>query len=123
MVHLNRVIFDMKNQNSLISLAYIKVSDNPLYVFCHYILYILLKEPTHELRADILKERLLAKFGLNMPQQLINNCIRLLEQRAEVVRLPHGGGYRISETDFDLVVSRVFRKLVCSHWEKEVSRQ
>lgn len=102
MVHLNRVIFDMKNQNSLISLAYIKVSDNPLYVFCHYILYILLKEPTHELRADILKERLLAKFGLNMPQQLINNCIRLLEQRTEVVRLPHGGGYRISETDFDL---------------------
>lgn len=79
-----------------------KGSNNPLHIFCHYILYILLQEPTHELRADILKERLLAKFGLNMPQQLINNCIRLLEQRAEVMRLPHGAGYRISQTDFDL---------------------
>jgi len=98
----NRVIFDMKNQNSLISLAYIKVSDNPLHVFCHYILYVLLKEPTQELRADILKDRLFSKFGLNIPQQLINNCIRILERRGEVVRLPHGAGYRISETNFDI---------------------
>lgn len=104
MIHLNRVIFDMKNQNSLISLAYIKISDNPLHVFCHYILYVLLKEPAKELRADILKDRLFAKFGLNMPQQLINNCVRLLEQRGEVVRLPHGAGYRVSETNFDLDV-------------------
>ena len=34
----------MKNQNSLISLAYIKVSDNPLRVFCNYILYLLMKD-------------------------------------------------------------------------------
>ena len=42
------VIFDMKNQNSLISLAYIKVSENPLRVFCNYILYSLIKEPGKE---------------------------------------------------------------------------
>lgn len=102
MIYLNRVIFDMKNQNSLISLAYIKVNDNPLHIFCHYILYVLLKEPTQELRADVLKDKLFAKFGLNMPQQLINNCIRLLEQRGEVVRLSHGAGYRVSKTNFDL---------------------
>ena len=55
----------MKNQNSLISLAYIKVSDNPLHIFCHYILYILLQEPTHELRTDILKERL-SEISINI---------------------------------------------------------
>ena len=79
MVYLNGVIFDMKNQNSLISLAYIKVSDNPLRVFCNYILYLLMKEPGKELRADILKDKLLQEFGLSMPQQLINNCVRILE--------------------------------------------
>lgn len=56
---MNRVIFDMKNQNSLISLAYIKVSDNPLRVFCNYILYLLMKEPGHAMRADLLKDQLL----------------------------------------------------------------
>lgn len=92
----------MKNQNSLISLAYIKVSDNPLRVFCNYILYLLMKEPEKELRADVLKDRLLQEFGLSMPQQLINNCIRVLEKQGEVTRLAHGAGYRIGDTSFDI---------------------
>lgn len=96
------VIFDMKNQNSLISLAYIKVSDNPLRVFCNYILYLLIKEPEKQLRADVLKDMLLQKFGLSMPQQLINNCIRILEKQGEVIRLAHGAGYRIGDTNFDI---------------------
>ena len=65
----------MKNQNSLISLAYIKVSDNPLRVFCNYILFLLMKEPKKELRADILKEKLLLfntslkkDFGIAAPK-------------------------------------------------------
>ena len=99
---MDRVIFDMKNQNSLISLAYIKVSDNPLRVFCNYILYLLMKEPEKELRADVLKDRLLQEFGLSMPQQLINNCIRVLEKQGEVTRLAHGAGYRIGDTSFDI---------------------
>ena len=92
----------MKNQNSLISLSYIKINDNPLRVFCHYILYLLLKEPSQKLRADILKDRLSDTFGLSMPQQLINNCIRILEKNGEVIHLPQGAGYEISETDFDI---------------------
>jgi len=92
----------MKNQNSLISLAYIKVNDNPLRVFCHYVLYLLLKEPSQELRADILRDKLSDSFGLSMPQQLINNCIRILEKSGEVIRLPQRAGYKISETDFDV---------------------
>lgn len=99
---MDRVIFDMKNQNSLISLAYIKVSDNPLRVFCNYILFLLMKEPKKELRADILKEKLLQEFGLSMPQQLINNCVRILEKQGEVIRLAHGAGYCIGNTNFDI---------------------
>lgn len=99
---MDRVIFDMKNQNSLISLAYIKVSDNPLRVFCNYILFLLMKEPKKELRADILKEKLLREFGLCMPQQLINNCVRILEKQGEVIRLAHGAGYCVGNTNFDI---------------------
>lgn len=92
----------MKNQNSLISLAYIKVSDNPLRVFCNYIIYLLMKVPEKELRADLLKDKLIQEFGLSMPQQLINNCIRILEKQGEVTRLAHGAGYRIGDTSFDI---------------------
>lgn len=99
---MNRVIFDMKNQNSLISLAYIKVSDNPLRVFCNYILYLLMKEPGHAMRVDLLKDQLLQEFGLSMPQQLINNCIRILQKQGEVTRLDHGAGYRVADTKFDI---------------------
>ena len=114
---MNRVIIDMKNQNSLISLAYIKASENPLRVFCHYILYLLLKEPTQSLRADILKEKLFHEFGINMPQQLINNCIRLLEKQREVIRLPHGAGYGISETKFDIDAFEKTRHQLHEHEE------
>ena len=92
----------MKNQNALISLAYIKVSDNPLRVFCNYVLYLLLKAPEKKLRADILKEKLFQEFGLNMPQQLINNCIRILERQGEVIRMAHGAGYCVGDTHFDI---------------------
>ena len=92
----------MKNQNLLISLAYIKANDNPLRVFCHYILYLLLKEPTQSLRADELHGALLSEFGINMPQQLINNCIHLLEKQNEVARLPHGAGYQVTKTSFNI---------------------
>lgn len=108
----------MKNQNSLISLAYIKVNDNPLHVFCQYILFLLLKEPNKELRADLLKEKLLAEFGLNMPQQLINNCIRLLEKDGDVSRLPHGAGYQVGNTDFSVDNFEKCRQQLHEHEDK-----
>lgn len=117
MVYLNGVIFDMKNQNSLISLAYIKVSDNPLRVFCNYILYLLMKEPGKELRADILKDKLLQEFGLSMPQQLINNCVRILEKQGEVIRLAHGAGYRVGDTNFDIDAFERIRMQLHEHEE------
>lgn len=99
---MDRVIFDMKNQNSLISLAYIKVSDNPLRVFCNYILYLLIKAPEQAMRADLLKDQLLQEFGISMPQQLIKNCISILQKQGEVTRLDHGAGYRVSDIKFDV---------------------
>lgn len=117
MVYLDGVIFDMKNQNSLISLAYIKVSDNPLRVFCNYILYLLLKEPEQKLRADLLKDRLRQEFGLNMPQQMINNCIRVLQKQGEVMQLEHGAGYCVTETKFDIDGFERTRRLLHEHEE------
>ena len=102
MVSLNRVIIDMNNRNALISLAYIETSDNPLQVFCNFILYLLLKAPEQTLRADILKDCLQDEFGISMPQQIINNCVRLMEKRGEVAKLPHGAGYKIEKTSFDI---------------------
>lgn len=92
----------MSNMNSLISLAYLKANDNPLHVFCQYIRYLLLKSPSHQLRADELKNGLQNEFGLKMPQQVINNCIRILKKNGEVTQLPKGAGYAIGNTEFDI---------------------
>lgn len=92
----------MNKMNSLISLAYLKANDNPLHVFCQYIRYLLLKSPNQQLRADELKEGLRDEFGLKMPQQVINNCIRMLKKSGEVTLLPKGAGYAIGNTNFDV---------------------
>ena len=118
MVSLNRVIIDMNNRNALISLAYIETSDNPLQVFCNFILYLLLKAPEQTLRADILKDCLQDEFGISMPQQIINNCIRLMEKRGEVARLPHGAGYKIEKTSFDIDKFEKTRLELHEHEEK-----
>ena len=98
---MNRVIIDMSNPNTLVSLAYIKSNNNPLLVFCNYILYLLSVSPDQSLRADELKEKLAERFGLNMPYQMINNCVRILKKSGEVNQLPNGGGYSIGKTQFN----------------------
>ena len=118
MVSLNRVIIDMNNRNALISLAYIETSDNPLQVFCNFILYLLLKAPEQTLRADILKDCLQDEFGISMPQQIINNCVRLMEKRGEVAKLPHGAGYKIEKTSFDIDKFEKTRLELHEHEEK-----
>lgn len=95
------VIFDMSNQNTLVALAYIKSEDNPLTVFCNYILYLLLIAPNQSLRVDELKSNLLNRFGLDMPKQMIDTCIRILKKNGNIKLLPHGAGYSIESTSFD----------------------
>lgn len=92
----------MDNSNTLVSLAYIKTNRNPLSVFCIYIIYLLLKSPNGSLRLDELKQELETYFGLRMPQQMMNNCIRILRRDGEVILLPAGAGYSIGKTSFDL---------------------
>lgn len=92
----------MGNMNSLISLAYLKVNDNPLHVFCQYIRYLLLKSPSHQLRPDELNNGLQNEFGLRMPPQVIANCIRMMSKSGEVTRLPKSAGYAIGNTNFDI---------------------
>lgn len=98
---MDRVIIDMKNPNTLVSLAYIKTSKNPIYVFCNFILYLLVTAPNQSLRADEIKEKLGEKFGLNMPHQMIQNCTKVLKNSGDIVQLPNGAGYSIRETKFD----------------------
>lgn len=110
-------MIDMTNPNVLISLAYIDTNDNPLKVFCNYILYLLTSAPNQTLRADELKNNLKNEFGLDMPQKLIQNCVKTLKKSGEVNFLPRGAGYTIGETDFD---NENFRKRKAYLQEHEV---
>ncbi len=96
------VIMNMENPNTLVSLAYIKVYDNPLSVFCNYILYSLMTSSDSSLRADQLKQKIAERFGLNMPQTMVDNCIQILKRSGEVEVLPGGKGYSIISTQFDI---------------------
>lgn len=108
----------MNCQNSLVSLAYIETSKNPLQVFCNFILYLLLKAPNQTLRADEIKEQLQSDFGISMPHQIISNCTRILERKQEVIRLPHAAGYKIGDTSFDIDSFENTRQRFAEHENK-----
>lgn len=92
----------MSNPNVLVSLAYIKTSDNPLQVFCNYILYLVLTSPSKSLRIDELKSQLSEHFGLKMPFQMLSMCTRVLTKSKELHLLPHGAGYSAGTTSFSI---------------------
>lgn len=94
-------MIDMKNPNTLVSLAYIKTNKNPLHVFCNYVLYVLITAPNQSLRMDEIRDKLYSEFGLNMPLQMIQSCTRILRKSGELITLPDGGGYSIKDTTFD----------------------
>ncbi len=108
----------MQNPNTLVSLAYIKTNSNPLSVFCNYVLYLLLTAPDQSLRSDELKQKLADRFGLNMPQQMINNCIRILKRSGDVIQLPAGAGYSIGTTNFN---ADTFEKNLLRLQEQEIA--
>lgn len=101
----------MSNPNVLVSLAYIKTNDNPLQVFCNYILYLVLSSPNKSLRVDELKAQLSEQFGLKMPFQMLDMCTKVLIKGKELQRLPHGAGYSAGITNFNI-----------SNFEKEIRR-
>lgn len=92
----------MGNKNELVALAYIKVNNNPLEVFCNYILYVLLSAPDNKLRVDEIHSKVLSKFGLNMPQQMIKVCIRILKKNYDIKCLDAGAGCQATNTTFNI---------------------
>lgn len=92
----------MTTENTLIALAYVKETDNPLEVFCNYILICLLESSERKLRHDELCEKIEDKFGIQIPHHMMKMCCRILEKRKEISKLPKGAGYFAQDTEFDL---------------------
>lgn len=106
------VIWDMANDNLLVALAYIKINDNPLEVFCNYILYVLMKKEKHELRIDEVREAVDKKFGMMLPMQMVKVCARILKKNNKVEFLDSGKGFRGICSDFDVdKIDERFRRL------------
>lgn len=92
----------MKTENTLIALAYVKETDNPLEVFCNYILICLLEAPERKLRHDELCEKVEGKFGIKIPHHMMKMCCRILEKSKKISKLAQGAGYVAQDTEFDL---------------------
>ncbi len=95
-------LFNMANCNTMLALAYIQESENPLQVICNVIQYCLSVSPSKELRYDILKERMFENLGFSIPNHVINSCIRYLEKKKQIEKIADGAGYRILSSNFDI---------------------
>lgn len=92
----------MNTENTLIALAYVKETENPLEVFCNYILICLLKAPEKKLRHDELCNTIEELFGIKMPHHMIKMFCRILEKQKKICKLPQGAGYLCQDESFDL---------------------
>ena len=92
----------MNTENTLIALAYIKETDNPLKVFCNYILICLLESSEKKLRHDEICIKIEEKFGIKMPHHMIKMCYKILERQKQISKLPNGAGYLVTDEKFDL---------------------
>lgn len=54
------------------------------------------------MRIDELKSQLGERFGLKMPFQMLNMCTRVLTKSKELCPLPHGAGYSVGKTSFNI---------------------
>ena len=95
-------LFYMANNNTLLALAYIRESDNPLRVFCNLILYCLSGAPNQMLRHDELKFKMMYVFGLNIPNHVIDSCARFLLNNHAIKKCQDGSGYELIEQKFDI---------------------
>ena len=92
----------MSTENTLIALAYVKETENPMEVFCNYLLICLLKAPEKKLRHDELSSAVEKSFGIKMPHHMIKMFCRILEKQKKIAKLPQGAGYLCKDDSFDL---------------------
>ena len=92
----------MSIENTLIALAYVKETENPMEVFCNYILICLLKAPEKKLRHDEISCTIEELFGIKMPHHMIKMFCRILEKQKKICKLPRGAGYLCQDESFDL---------------------
>lgn len=92
----------MSIENTLIALAYVKETENPMEVFCNYILICLLKAPEKKLRHDEICCTIEELFGIKMPHHMIKMFCRILEKQKKICKLPKGAGYLCQDESFDL---------------------
>lgn len=93
---------NMSTENTLIALAYVKESNNPLEVFCNYIWISLLEAPKNQQRYDEIYNEMEERFGLKMPHHMIKMCCKVLEKQGKVKKLPKGAGFKCCDFSFDL---------------------
>ena len=70
----------MSSDNKLISLAYIQTTNNPIQVFCEYIVICLSESTGGILDSDGLIQRVSDKFGIDMSANMIKMCTRYLKK-------------------------------------------
>lgn len=92
----------MNIENTLIALAYVKETENPMEVFCNYILIRLLKAPEKKMRHDELCCGIEEMFGIKMPHHMIKMFCRILEKQKKICKLSQGAGYLCLDDKFDL---------------------
>lgn len=97
-----REYIDMNNENALIALAYIKESDNPLQVFCNYVIISLMESQNHTLRYDELEAKIGEISGLKMSPYMLKMCCSILKNEKKISRLPHGAGFKLLDNNFDI---------------------
>lgn len=92
----------MSNSNTLISLAYIRSTDNPFTVVCNLIQYVLSFSESKELRFDEIKNGIVERTGITLPNHVINSCTNYLTRKGILEKLPLGRGYKIKNIDFNI---------------------
>lgn len=95
-------LFAMANSNTLLALAYIRESKNPLSVICNLIQYCLNISADNKLRYDQLKSSMTEHFGLSMPNHVIDCCVKYLVKEKAIEKLPNGEGFLLIEARFDV---------------------
>lgn len=93
---------DMGNENALIALAYIKESDNPLQVFCNYVIISLMEARDYTLRYDELQTKIGEISGLKMSPHMLKMCCSILKKEKKISKIPNGAGFKLLDYSFNI---------------------